>query len=145
MAPESIAREVKKAAQISLDSFVTSTRMLILAYVGLTCLCAVLDVICFFTGVSWNSNDTEWWSYGVVNIFVLSSVYISCDLLYLIWAASQIIKLPHPIGFNTLLALIGIPNGLIKMAEQDQDAAVETPQKQAETARTLLRTENKQK
>ena len=119
--------------------------MLILAYVGLTCLCAVLDIICFFTGVSWNSNDTEWWSYGVVNIFVLSSVYISCDLLYLIWAASQIIKLPHPIGFNTLLALIGIPNGLIKMAEQDQDAAVETPQKQAETARTLLRTENKQK
>ena len=149
VAPESIAQEVKKAAAASLNSFVRATRLLILAYFVMTCITAVLDVVCFFIGVSWNTNDTEWWSYGVANIFVLSSVYITCDGLYVVWALSQMVKLPSPTGLNTLLALIGFPSGLAKMLEQEQEATkpanVEMPPQQPETARNLLHTDNKHK
>lgn len=115
--PGALVSEVKIAAAKSLKSFMDATRWLLLTYCVLTGTCIVFDFICFCYGVGWTTAEMQWWSFGVTNMLVLGSLFLSLDLLYVVWALSYIVKLPSPTGINTILALVGAPSRLANMLE----------------------------
>lgn len=84
-------------------------------YVILTQVCLLLDLIDFFIGVSkfnqkyFLTNDLpDYISYGSVVILVVSTIYITLDVYYTIWAVSQYLKLPASYSRPVMLALFGV-------------------------------------
>jgi hypothetical protein len=53
-------------------------------------------------------NDETEYSFSGVSLLALSALYFSLDLYYLIWIASQKMKLPDHVATQTILALLGI-------------------------------------
>lgn len=86
----------------------------LLVYFILTMVMFIADVINFFVGVTFLSNVESEWSYAGCMILILSSIFITLDLYYLVWAASHVFRLPMPTSLNLVLALIGIPQKLAK-------------------------------
>lgn len=81
----------------------------VMTYFIVTCLMLIIDTMDFFIGVSFMSNDYLPWSYAGCLILILSSVFMTLDLYYIVWAASHMIRLPSPTNLNLVLALIGFP------------------------------------
>lgn len=59
-----------------------------LIYAIVTVVCLVLDLIAFFIGVSYFSNDMSEYSYAGVSSVFLAAIFITLDLYYIIWVAS---------------------------------------------------------
>jgi len=79
----------------------------IIVYFILTCVMFILDLVVFFVGVSLLSNDFEEYSYGSVMMLTISSVFMSFDLYYIIWATSFFFKMPDSLNRKVIEALIG--------------------------------------
>lgn len=78
----------------SLQKFSSAGSKLLIAYVLVTAICVVLDVVDFFIGVARFSTHFYDGTYGAICILVISCVFIALDLYYYIWVVAQSIKLP---------------------------------------------------
>jgi hypothetical protein len=65
-----------------------------LVYFICTCVCFLTDIISFFIAISKFGNEETETSFAGVGLLALSALYFSIDLYYLIWIASQKMKLP---------------------------------------------------
>lgn len=81
-------------------------------YFILSCVQFFLDLPAFFFGVAYTTNDFDERSYGGCLCLCMSSVFLSLDLYYILWACSMLIKFESPLGSNLVKALIGFPTGL---------------------------------
>ena len=79
-----------------------------LVYFVLTCVCFLSDVVSFFVAISMFGNDETEYSFAGVGLLALSALYFSLDLYYLIWIASQKMKLPDYVSTQVILALLGL-------------------------------------
>lgn len=113
VSPDQFGGLIKRSAEHSLKAFASATKLWLMIYFVLTIVCLIFDVVCFFIGVSWNSNLSYDWSYCVANILVFASVYIACDLFYIVWASSYIVKLPSPLNVHVVMGLLGIYKSLL--------------------------------
>lgn len=59
-------------------------------------------------------NDYDDHSYAGAMICCLSSVFLSLDTYYILWACSMLIKFENPTNHNLVQALIGFPQKLRK-------------------------------
>lgn len=85
-----------------------------MSYFILTCIQFIFDLITFFVGCSFMKNDYDEYSYAGAMICCLSSVFLSLDLYYILWACSMLIKFENPTNHNLVQALIGFPQKLRK-------------------------------
>ena len=116
---------MKSSAQITLKKLDDSVKKYVLTYFILTCVCFWLDVINFFRGVALLSgNDYYLWSYSACVLLVVSSVFVTLDVFYIVWVASHKIKLSESVGGLVCQALMGFPSKLLKTFE-DPDAHVD--------------------
>lgn len=85
-------------------------RKYVLVYFILTCCCFWCDIINFFRGVALiTGNDYYLWSYSACVILIVSSVFVTLDVYYIVWVASHKIKLPLSLGGLICQAIIGFP------------------------------------
>lgn len=96
---------IKKSANSALKNFEKSVGKLLIVYFVLTCISLIADLCCFFVGLSLISNYETIFSYPGTFILILSSVFFTLDLFYIIWAISFLIKLPDPQNKAVVLAL----------------------------------------
>jgi len=105
---EEITKYAVKGVQKSLQKFSASGARLLIAYVLVTSLCVLLDVIDFFIGVARFSTQFYDGTYGAICILVISSIFITLDLYYYVWVVAQSLKLPSAFKKSVVLATFGI-------------------------------------
>ena len=105
---EEITKYAVMGVQKSLRKFSSAASKLMLVYVLITSLCGNLDVIDFFVWVARFSTHFYDVTYGAICNLVISSVFITLDLYYYVWAIAQSIKLPPAFQKSVVLASLGI-------------------------------------
>lgn len=105
---EEITKYAVQGVHKSLQKFSSAGSKLLIAYVLVTAICVVLDVVDFFIGVARFSTHFYDGTYGAICILVISCVFIALDLYYYIWVVAQSIKLPPGFQKSVVLATLGI-------------------------------------
>lgn len=111
---------ILSSAQKSLKKVSDTLSKLLLAYFILTCISFMFDIVDFFIGVSYLQNGVTEYSYGATCILILSSIFVTLDLYYIIWAVSFKIKLPSSLSGVVIQALIGIFKNLNAIFEEPE-------------------------
>lgn len=71
-----------------------TTSKYIKAYLALTIVCYILDLISFFVGVSAFANDDEHKSYFGTVYLIFAILLLGTDLYYISWSLSIYMKMP---------------------------------------------------
>lgn len=117
--PHQFGGLIKFSAEKSLKHFAANTYIWLIIYFLLTLFCFIWDLVCFFIAVAWNSNEVYDWSYCVANMLTFASIFVTCDLFYIIWSTGHLIKLPAPYNSQVVLALLGFYSKLLSHFPKD--------------------------
>jgi hypothetical protein len=105
---DEITKYAVLGVQKSLRKFSSAGSKFLIGYFAVTSLCIILDVVDFFIGVARFSTHFYDGTYGAICILVISSIFITLDLYYYVWAFAQSIKLPAAFKKSVVLATLGI-------------------------------------
>lgn len=99
----------------------------VMSYFFLTVACFIFDLIVFFVALSYLGNDYDVYSYAATLMLTLSSVWMSLDLFYIIWACSFFFKIPSPYDRMLIEAVIGFPTKIGKELGVVEEKPVKAP------------------
>jgi hypothetical protein len=105
-----LAKHMSIAGESSLKEIMNSSKLLLLLYFVLTAVCLILDVVAFFFGVGFFANHTEGTSttaFPATAMVCLSSVFLCCDLYYIIWVIATKSKFPDWMSKFVFMGLLG--------------------------------------
>ena len=85
-------------AKDQISVYLKTTGKYLKAYLVLTIVCYVLDLISFFVGMAHFDSDDDHKAYFATVLLAFAVFYCLTDMVYIIWAISMYMKLPKPVA-----------------------------------------------
>jgi len=85
-------------AKEQMQAYIKKMSKYLKAYVVLTLICYVLDLISFFVGVSHFTTKDDHEAYYATILLAYAAIYCTTDMYYIIWCISVYMKLPKDIA-----------------------------------------------
>lgn len=89
-------------------AFSAKCNLFLMIYCIMTLVTVGSDGVSFFFAISRFENEQTEFSFAGVCLLALTALYFTVEFYYLMWLASQMIKMPSEIGLATVMGLIGI-------------------------------------
>lgn len=96
------------SASVIYQTFSAKCGMFLMIYAVCTVVTLCSDGVSFFFAISRFSNEETEFSFAGVCLLALTVLYFTVEFYYIMWLASQMLKMPKDIGLATVTALVGI-------------------------------------